>query len=70
MKWIVRENYTLPNGVKVQSSILPKEPLSFNQWAAELGVSSSWQPKVEEPASMRMMREYTLKNEKGVLGFM
>ena len=70
MEYIVsEEKRTLPNGVRVQRSIYPKEQIEFNQWARELNVSGSYTPKYEEPAAMKMMREYGVKKE-GVLGFM
>lgn len=70
MEYIVSdEKRTLPNGVRVQRSIYPKEQMEFNRWAAQLGVSSSYQPKREEPLAMKMMRECSVKRE-GVLGFM
>lgn len=70
MEYIVsEEKRTLPNGVRVQRSIYPKEQIEFNQWAKELNVSGSYLPKYEEPLSMKMMREYSVKKE-GVLGFM
>jgi hypothetical protein len=70
MEYIVSdEKRTLPNGVRVQRSIYPKEQIGFNQWANQLGVSSSYQPKYEEPLAMKMMRECGVKGVKG-LGFM
>jgi hypothetical protein len=66
---VLEERRTLPNGVRVQRSIYPKEQLEFNRWARELNVSGSYVAKREEPDAMRMLREYGLKRE-GVLGFM
>ena len=60
---------TLPNGVRVQKSIYPKERIEFNQWAKLLNVSGSYTPKYEEPLAMKMMRECGVKGVKG-LGFM
>jgi len=69
-EWIVSdEKRTLPNGARIQRSIYPKERLAFNDWAVRFGVSSSYQPKVEEPAAMKMMRECSV-NREGLLGLM
>lgn len=59
----------LPNGAVVQKSIYPKEQVGFNEWAAELGVSSSYVAVTEPNAAMRMIREYGVKSD-GVLGLM
>ncbi len=59
----------LPNGAVVQRSIYPKEQLEFNQWARELGVSSSYTPVVEGNRPMEMIREWGVKGV-DVLGFM
>ena len=70
MEMVVEEGRkVLSNGAIVQKSIYPKERLDFNQWAAQLGVSSSYQPKREEPLAMKMIRECSVKKEGG-LGFM
>ena len=67
MEYVVsEERRTLPNGVRVQKSIYPKEQIEFNRWARELNVSGSYSPKYEEPPAMKMMREYGVKK----LGFM
>jgi hypothetical protein len=68
MEMVVEEGRkVLPNGAVVQKSIYPKERLEFNQWAAQMGVSSSYVEKPEPVAAMRMIREYSVK---GGLGFM
>ena len=46
--------HTLPNGAVVSKSVVPIEQLPFNEWAAQLGVSSSY---VEKPQSNRAMEQ-------------
>ena len=57
----------LPNGAVVQKSIYPKEKLDFNQWASQLGVSSSYVEPLRDNRPMEMIREYGVKSG---LGFM
>jgi hypothetical protein len=55
IKEIVYEvGHKLPNGAVVQKSIVPIEQLPFNEWAAQLGVSSSY---VQKPQSNRAMEQ-------------
>lgn len=68
MEMIVEEGRkVLPNGAVVQKSIYPKERLEFNQWAVELGVSSSYVEKLEPNEAMRMIREYGVKSGLGLM---
>lgn len=68
MEWIVSdEKRVLPNGVRVQRSIYPKEQMDFNRWAREMNVSGSYIPKPEPNRAMEMLREHGVKR---VLGFM
>ena len=46
--------HKLPNGAVVSKSIVPTEPLPFNEWAAQLGVSSSY---IQKPESNRAMEQ-------------
>jgi len=46
--------HKLPNGAVVSKSVVPIEQLPFNEWAAQLGVSSSY---VEKPQSNRAMEQ-------------
>jgi len=62
MNTIVKTNYTLPNGVNVLRSVLPAAPVPFNQWAMELGVSSSYEPPREESHANRMLKEYGINH--------
>ena len=52
--------YRLPNGAVVQKSVLPTEPLPFNEWAAQLGVSSSYIPTLPTNRAMEQIREWGL----------
>jgi AraC-like DNA-binding protein len=52
--------YRLPNGAVVQKSVLPTEPLPFNEWAAQLGVSSSYVEKTPSNRAMEQIREWGL----------
>jgi hypothetical protein len=46
--------HKLPNGAVVQKSVLPTTQIGFNEWAAQLGVSSSY---VEKPQLNRGMEQ-------------
>ena len=46
--------HKLPNGAVVSKSVLPIEQLPFNQWAAQLGVSSSY---IERTPTNRAMEQ-------------
>ena len=46
--------HKLPNGAVVSKSVLPITQMEFNQWAAHLGVSSSY---VQKPESNRAMEQ-------------
>jgi AraC-like DNA-binding protein len=52
--------YRLPNGAVVQKSVLPTEPLPFNEWAAQLGISSSYVEKTPSNRAMEQIREWGL----------
>jgi hypothetical protein len=52
--------HKLPNGAVVSKSIVPTEPLPFNQWAMELGVSSSYVGKMPTNRAMEQIREWGL----------
>ena len=41
---VYKTPHTLPNGAVVQKSVLPTVQIGFNEWAAQLGVSSSYIP--------------------------
>jgi hypothetical protein len=59
IKEIVYEvGHKLPNGAVVSKSIIPTEPLPFNEWAMELGVSSSYVGKMPSNRAMEQIREW------------
>jgi hypothetical protein len=70
-EWYMRENpyeeivyevgYKLPNGAVVSKSIVPIEPVPFNEWAAELGVSSSYVGKMPTNRAMEQIREWGIR---------
>jgi len=63
MKEIVYEvGHKLPNGAVVCKSIVPTDPLPFNQWAVELGVSSSYIGKMPNNRAMEQIREWGIKS--------
>jgi hypothetical protein len=52
--------HRLPNGALVSKSIVPTQPLPFNEWAMELGVSSSYVGKMPTNRAMEQIREWGL----------
>jgi len=46
--------HTLPNGAVVSKSVLPTIQMGFNEWAAQLSVSSSYIPT---PPTNRAMEQ-------------
>ena len=53
--------YTLPNGAVVQKSVLPTVQIGFNEWAAQLGVSS---PYIQRTPNNRAMEQILLWGSK------
>jgi hypothetical protein len=41
---VYKTPHTLPNGAVVSKSVLPTVQIGFNEWAAQLSVSSSYIP--------------------------
>jgi hypothetical protein len=52
--------HKLPNGAVVQKSIVPIEQLPFNEWAAQLGVSSSYVPTLPTNRAMEQILQWGL----------
>jgi hypothetical protein len=52
--------HKLPNGAVVQKSIVPIEQLPFNEWAAQLGVSSSYIERVPTNRAMEQILQWGL----------
>ncbi len=53
--------HKLPNGAVVSKSIVPTQPLPFNEWAAQLGVSSSYIGKTPSNRAMEQIREWGIR---------
>jgi hypothetical protein len=51
---VYKTPHTLPNGAVVSKSVLPTIQIGFNEWAAQLGVSSSY---IERAPSNRAMEQ-------------
>ena len=51
---VYKSPHTLPNGAVVSKSILPTVQIGFNEWAAQLGVSSSY---IERAPTNRAMEQ-------------
>lgn len=53
--------HKLPNGAVVSKSVLPTEPIGFNEWAAQLGVSSSYVERVPSNRAMEQILQWGVK---------
>ncbi len=53
--------HTLPNGAVVSKSVLPINQLGFNEWAAQLGVSSSYVQRAESNRGMEQILQWGIK---------
>jgi hypothetical protein len=53
--------HKLPNGAVVSKSVLPIEQLPFNQWAEQLGVSSSYIPTPPSNRAMEQILQWGIK---------
>ena len=51
---VYKSPHTLPNGAVVSKSVLPTIQIGFNEWAAQLSVSSSYIPT---PPTNRAMEQ-------------
>ena len=51
---VYKTPHTLPNGAVVSKSVLPTVQIGFNEWAAQLGVSSSY---IERAPTNRAMEQ-------------
>ncbi len=54
--------HTLPNGAVVSKSVLPIEQLPFNEWAEQLGVSSSYIPAPPSNRAMEQILQWGIKS--------
>jgi hypothetical protein len=55
---VYEEPHIQPNGARISKSILPKRQVEFNQWAMELGVSSSYVEPLPHNRAMEQLREW------------
>ncbi len=53
--------HTLPNGAVISKSVLPTVQIGFNEWAAQLGVSSSYVQKAESNRGMEQILQWGIK---------
>lgn len=53
--------HTLPNGAVVSKSILHTTQIGFNEWAAELGVSSSYTSPLPHNRAMEQISQWGVK---------
>ena len=53
--------HTLPNGAVVSKSVLPTTQLGFNEWAMELGVSSSYVESLPSNRAMEQILQWGVK---------
>jgi hypothetical protein len=52
--------HRLPNGAVVSKSVVPIEQLPFNEWASQLGVSSSYVPTLPTNRAMEQILQWGL----------
>jgi hypothetical protein len=53
--------HTLPNGAVVSKSVLPTTQIGFNEWAAQLGVSSSYVERAPSNRAMEQILQWGVK---------
>lgn len=53
--------HKLPNGAVVSKSVLPTTQLGFNEWAMELGVSSSYVESLPSNRAMEQILQWGVK---------
>ena len=54
--------HTLPNGAVVSKSVLPITQIGFNEWAAQLSVSSSYIPTPPPNRAMEQILVWGVKS--------
>ena len=59
---VYKTPHTLPNGAVVQKSVLPTVQMEFNQWAAQLGVSSSYIERTPDNRAMEQILLWGVKS--------
>lgn len=59
---VYKTPHTLPNGAVVSKSVLPTIQIGFNEWAAELSVSSSYIPTPPSNRAMEQILQWGVSN--------
>ena len=54
--------HKLPNGAVVSKSVLPTIQIGFNEWAAQLGVSSSYIERLPTNRAMEQILQWGVKS--------
>ena len=55
---VYKTPHTLPNGAVVSKSVLPTVQIGFNEWAAQLSVSSSYIPTPPPNRAMEQILQW------------
>ena len=55
---VYKTPHTLPNGAVVSKSVLPTVQIGFNEWAAQLGVSSSYIERLPTNRAMEQILQW------------
>ena len=59
---VYKTPHTLPNGAVVSKSVLPTIQIGFNEWAARLGVSSSYIERAPTNRAMEQILQWGVKS--------
>ena len=59
---VYKTPHTLPNGAVVSKSVLPTVQIGFNEWAAQLSVSSSYIPTPPNNRAMEQILQWGVKS--------
>ena len=59
---VYKTPHTLPNGAVVSKSVLPTIQIGFNEWAAQLSVSSSYIPTPPPNRAMEQILVWGVKS--------
>ena len=59
---VYKTPHTLPNGAVVSKSVLPTVQIGFNEWAAQLSVSSSYIPTPPPNRAMEQILVWGVKS--------
>ena len=59
---VYKTPHTLPNGAVVSKSVLPTVQIGFNEWAAQLSVSSSYIERTPDNRAMEQILLWGVKS--------